>query len=512
MKSGACVQAPQLPLTASGKAAAGMVLPFMYLFSGWLCAETLQGTAQEGGRVKKMRMKKKYRVTALVLVFAVLCLLFCGCAGGAASGNGGPATEGENEKPLEIVDADASAAETGAEAASLTEKTAPGTAGTAAGIQEAAGGMSTNTAAGQSGIAADPGMTSEAAAAGGFGQNAETAADDAAAAQTGASAEGMQAEAFSAAAMTGASSEGMQTEAYAAGTQSAAFADTQMSAAVSAEGEPDPALQEGTEGANADPGAEENQNQINFDGESDLEYNARQILLADETITKEGALGIAAYLWQMGFGRMSGYPTVGEVNGGKVLTVFDEEGLFYNVLLTPDGHIQQVEDVEGNELIALGTHAGELAKPPISGADVVALLEEWKSHGGHSEVLSNYNAHAHDYGRSTMESDDQWCSETVSAAYAALGIADKIGGMASNGNTYESNARSIGAWVSGGGYIPNTGDILITHDDSGARHTSCVVSCDGHTIKTIAGGGSSIHHGSVSVGSGRITGFVVPEW
>ena len=111
-----------------------------------------------------------------------------------------------------------------------------------------------------------------------------------------------------------------------------------------------------------------------------------------------------------------------------------------------------------------------------------------------------------------MSSSDQWCSETVSAAYAALGLADKIGGMASNGNTYEKNARSIGAWVSSKNYIPSAGDILITHDSNGDRHTYCVISCDGHTIKTIAGGGSSIHHSSISVGSGRITGFVVPEW
>lgn len=69
-----------------------------------------------------------------------------------------------------------------------------------------------------------------------------------------------------------------------------------------------------------------------------------------------------------------------------------------------------------------------------------------------------------------------------------------------------------GAWVSGGGYTPSTGDILITHDSNGDRHTACVVSCDGDKIKTIAGGGSGIHHGSISVGSGRLTGFVVPEW
>ena len=251
---------------------------------------------------------------------------------------------------------------------------------------------------------------------------------------------------------------------------------------------------------------------INFDGETDLEYNARQILEADEDIAREGALGIAAYLWQMGFGKMNSYPAISEVDGGKVLTVFDEEGLFYNIFLTPEGKIQSVEDVEGNELVALGTRAGELIKPPVSGSDVVALLEDWKEHDGHSKVVSAYNQYAHDWGRSRMRSDDQWCSETVSAAYAALGIADKIGGMASNGKTYEQNARAIGAWVSGNGYTPSTGDILITHDSNGDRHTACVVSCDGSKIKTIAGGGSGIHHGSISVDSGRITGFVVPEW
>lgn len=289
-------------------------------------------------------------------------------------------------------------------------------------------------------------------------------------------------------------------------------------AAPTEEEEPGTAGTKTAEIADADsagPGAQqvqEDQNGISFDGESDLEYNARQIMLADESITKEGALGVAAYLWQMGFGRMSGYPTVGEVNGGTVLTVFDEEGLFYNIILTPEGKIQQVEDVEGNELISLGTKAGERMKPPLSGADVIALLEEWKSHGGHGEVVAAYNQFAGDYGRSRMDGGDQWCSETVSAAYAALGAADRIGGMASNGFSYEKNARSIGAWVSGGGYIPNIGDIVITQDSAGARHTSCVVSCDGHTIHTIAGGGSSIHHGTISVGSDRIAGFVVPEW
>jgi len=289
----------------------------------------------------------------------------------------------------------------------------------------------------------------------------------------------------------------------AAGTEEAAAAATGEAAAEEATAQ---------EAASAGETQEPAEDRITFNGETDLEYNARQILEADESITREGALGIAAYLWQMGFGRMSGYPSISEVDGGKVLTVFDTDGLFYNIFLTPEGKIQEVEDVEGNELITLGTKAGELVKPPISGADVIALLEEWKSHGGHSQVVSAYNQYAGDWGRSRMSSDDLWCSETVSAAYAALGVADKIGGMASNGNTYEKNARSIGAWVSGGGYIPSTGDILITHDSNGERHTACVVSCDGSTIQTIAGGGSSIHHSSISVGSGRITGFVVPEW
>ena len=277
-------------------------------------------------------------------------------------------------------------------------------------------------------------------------------------------------------------------------------------------GSAETAAEELPAGSTAEDAAAEEEDHITFDGETDLEYNARQILEADESITREGALGIAAYLWQMGFGRMSGYPRINEVNGGRVLTVFDEEGLFYNIFLTPEGKIQEVEDVEGNELITLGTRAGELVKPPVSGEDVIALLEAWKSHGGHSQVVSAYNKYAGDWGRSRMSSDDLWCSETVSAAYASLGVADKIGGMASNGNTYEKNARAIGAWVSGGGYIPSTGDIVITHDASGDRHTACVVSCDGRTIQTIAGGGSGIHHSSISVGSGRITGFVVPEW
>ena len=252
--------------------------------------------------------------------------------------------------------------------------------------------------------------------------------------------------------------------------------------------------------------------QTSFDGDSDLEFNARMIMESDDSITLEGALGVSAYLWQMGFGRMKGYPVIGEVDGAKVLTVYDEDGLFYNIVLTDEGKIERVEDVQGNELISLGTKAGEMVKPPISGDDIVALLQEWKGSGGHSKVVAYYNKYAGDYGTSKMDSGDQWCSETVSAAYAALGVADKIGGMSSNGNSYESKARSVGAWVSDKGYIPSAGDILITHDSAGERHTYCVTSCDGHTIHTIAGGGSSIHNGSISVGSGRITGFVVPEW
>lgn len=350
------------------------------------------------------------------------------------------------------------------------------------------------------------------------GETAGAAAEELPAEEAGA--ESSSQEAADAAAPEEEESSAGEDTALTAGTgETAAAAETAASADSASDGETAALTAEtgetaeaAGEGTTEDPASAEEDAQISFDGESDLEYNARQILLADETITKEGALGVAAYLWQMGFGRMSGYPTIGVVNGGKILTVFDESGLFYNVLLSPEGKIQQVEDVEGNELISLGTRAGERVKPPISGADVVALLEEWKSHGGHSQVLSAYNEFAGSYGRSKMESDDQWCSETVSAAYAALGIADKIGGMASNGNTYEKNARSIGCWVSGGGYVPSAGDILITHDGSGERHTACVVSCDGHTIQTIAGGGSSIHHSSISVGSGRITGFVVPEW
>ena len=399
--------------------------------------------------------KKTGRFTAVV-VAAAMCVMAVGCAGGSAAGAG----SASGQETLQAVSADTTVST--AAAAASSEEGPDGQASTSTGAQ----------AAGADG-------TAEAAPAG------ETSFREAEEADTD---------------RTGAAAAEGEEDPESAGTEEAAAAQT---------GASDTTREEAASAGETQEPAEDH---ITFDGETDLEYNARQILEADETITREGALGIAAYLWQMGFGRMSGYPSISEVDGGKVLTVFDTEGLFYNIFLTPEGKIQEVEDVEGNELITLGTKAGELVKPPISGADVIALLEEWKSHGGHSQVVSAYNQYAGDWGRSRMSSDDLWCSETVSAAYAALGVADKIGGMASNGNTYEKNARSIGAWVSGGGYVPSTGDIVITHDSSGDRHTACVVSCDGGTIHTIAGGGSSIHHSSISVGSGRITGFVVPEW
>ena len=152
-----------------------------------------------------------------------------------------------------------------------------------------------------------------------------------------------------------------------------------------------------------------------------------------------------------------------------------------------------------------------------SGADVIRLLEEWRnSGGGHKQVVENYNKYADQWHVSKMDMGDEWCSETVSAAYAALGLANRIGGMSSDGKSYETNARKVGAWVSDRFYVPSTGDIIITHDSGGDsakdRHTACVISCDGKTIKTIAGGGKSIHHSSISVGSSSISGFVVPRW
>ena len=417
-------------------------------------------------------MRKKYRAIALVMAAAVFCTVPGGC------GNAGNAGTGSAEEAVDSAESEEAGT---AEAENLDEASA-----------EAVSAKSTEK------VRKDSGESAAAATAENDpeenGKTKKKSSATVTAEETAETGETESAEAAETAPAETKSGKGKKKKGAAAKTGSTAAAQTAEEAAAGST-------------AAADP-----EDRITFDGESDLEYNARQILEADDTITREGALGVAAYLWQMGFGRMSGYPTISQVDNGKVLTVFDEEGLFYNIFLTPEGKIQQVEDVEGNELISLGTRAGELVKPPVSGADVIALLEEWGNHGGHSEVVSAYNKFAGDYGRSRMSGDDQWCSETVSAAYAVLGAADKIGGMASNGDTYERNARSIGAWVSGGGYIPNTGDILITHDSSGARHTACVVSCDGHTIRTIAGGGSGIHHSSISVGSGRITGFVVPEW
>ena len=153
-----------------------------------------------------------------------------------------------------------------------------------------------------------------------------------------------------------------------------------------------------------------------------------------------------------------------------------------------------------------------------SGADVIALLNKWSksSSKGHKEVLEAYNKCASQWHVSKMDSGDAWCSETASAAYAALGLADRIGGMSSNGGDYEKRARKIGAWVSDKNYRPNIGDIIITHDSGGDksvnRHTAVVISCSGNKIYTIAGGGSGIHKSSVTVGAGKISGFVVPRW
>ena len=144
------------------------------------------------------------------------------------------------------------------------------------------------------------------------------------------------------------------------------------------------------------------------------------------------------------------------------------------------------------------------------GKDVVDVLEEWKNQdGGHEQVVKAYNENCEAYGQSKMSYDDQWCSETASAAYASLGLADEIGGMAPDGFTYETNARRINIWNDDKNYIPSRGNILITHDANGDRHTAVVVSCEGETIKTIGGGGSGIHYGSIEVGASRITGYVV---
>ena len=149
------------------------------------------------------------------------------------------------------------------------------------------------------------------------------------------------------------------------------------------------------------------------------------------------------------------------------------------------------------------------------GKDVVSLLEKWKREGGgHSQVVESYNKNAPRYNTSKMDRGDQWCSETASAAYAALGLADSIGGMSSNGGSYEKKARKIGAWVSDKNYKPKRGDILITHkggDDAQHRHTAVVISCDGSKIRCIAGGGSGIHTQTKKVGSSEISGYVVPK-
>ena len=160
----------------------------------------------------------------------------------------------------------------------------------------------------------------------------------------------------------------------------------------------------------------------------------------------------------------------------------------------------------------VGGNGGGGSTPSPTGKDVVALLEEWKNQdGGHDMVVKAYNDNAPKYGRSKMSYDDQWCSETASAAYAYLGQANAIGGMAADGFTYENNAKKINIWVTDKKYVPKRGDILITHDPDGARHTAVVISSDGKDIKLIAGGGSKIHYLTKSVGSSEITGYIVPK-
>ena len=158
-----------------------------------------------------------------------------------------------------------------------------------------------------------------------------------------------------------------------------------------------------------------------------------------------------------------------------------------------------------------------LSNTSSGGGDVVSLLQKWKKEGnGHSQVVENYNKYASKYNVSKMDSGDQWCSETASAAYAALGLADSIGGMSSNGGSYESKAKKIGAWVSDKSYKPKRNDILVTHDAGKSdvaenRHTAVVISCDGNKIKCIAGGGSKLHYQTKTVGADTISGYVVPQ-
>ena len=276
-------------------------------------------------------------------------------------------------------------------------------------------------------------------------------------------------------------------------------------------------------------------NPVGIENSTDIGYNAALLSSNIPEMNMDNAYGIAGCLWTIEFGRINNTPVLSTVEDEKVLELSNQDGKTFHVYVDENLRIQRIEDDTEYEYMSVEATVQRKNKdvvpptPSISSTtpttsnisttstssdfrqEVVDLLEEWKSHdGGHSQVVAAYNQHASDYGRSHMESDDAWCSETVSAAYAFLGYADKIGGMASNGFTYEENAEKIGAWVSDSDYVPTTGDILITHDKNGDRHTACVVSCDGETVHTIAGGGSGIHHGEVSVGASKITGYVVP--
>ena len=158
-----------------------------------------------------------------------------------------------------------------------------------------------------------------------------------------------------------------------------------------------------------------------------------------------------------------------------------------------------------------GSNAGYVMSDDNYGKDVVDVLESWRQqNGGHEKVVEEYNKYCGSYGMSKMSYSDLWCSETASAAYASLGLADEIGGMAADGFAYEKHAKDKGIWVSDKNYVPKRGDILITQNSSGDRHTQVIISSDGSTSKTIAGGADVIHHASVDVGSSRIVGYVTP--
>lgn len=250
---------------------------------------------------------------------------------------------------------------------------------------------------------------------------------------------------------------------------------------------------------------------------TDIEYNMICLYKTSKILSSSDISGIAGVLLEIDFGRIDSVVQISTSNESTTIILKNNKDEIFNIALDKENKIKQITNQTNNEYISFEYISPEATDEKVDKKtdefrqDVVNLLEKWKQNGGHEEVVNAYNSHASEYGRSKMDNDDAWCSETVSAAYAYLGYADKIGGMASNGNTYEKNAREIGIWVDDKYYIPKQGDILITHDSNGDRHTACVVSCDGNEIKTIAGGGSKIHHGNISVGSNKITGYVVPE-